>query len=91
MGPQDKSRVGEQPCLGSKWLPGAYAIHVLGGRFEYFLFFSAREGEGESEALGGGRGVRFLLKIPQGGGVSRRGRGREGVCGELGNFWGGGG
>ena len=63
----------------------------LGGRFGYFLFFSA---------LGGGRGsprrrevggIDFLLKIPQGGGSPGGGgpRGREGVCGKLGN-WGGG-
>ena len=30
------------------------------------------------------------MKIPGGGGGSRRGRGREGVCGELGNLGGGG-
>ena len=36
-------------------------------------------------------GVGFFIENPTRGGVSRRGRGREGVCGELGNFLGGGG
>ena len=63
----------------------------LGGRFGYFLFFSA---------WGGGRGVRgvgrgiFIENPRRGGGVLQEGegpRGREGVCGELGNLKGGGG
>ena len=45
---------------------------------------------GESEAPGGG-GDRFLLKVPGGGeGFLDGPRGREGVGGELGNFFGGG-
>ena len=63
----------------------------LGGRFGYFLFFSAPgRGKGESEAKGGG-GADFLLKIP-GRGVSRRERGRGGgrVSGRIGEFGGGG-
>ena len=43
----------------------------LGGRFGYFLFFSARGGGGGSaRPPGGGGGVDFLLKIPEGGGFS---------------------
>ena len=63
----------------------------LGGRFGYFLLFLLVEGEGESEAPGGGGFGFFLWKIPGGGGVSKTGRprGREGVCGELGNRGGG--
>ena len=33
------------------------AAQLLGGRFRYSLFFSAREGEGESEAGGAGGSV----------------------------------
>ena len=36
-------------------------------------------------------GVRLFIEDPTGGGGSRRGKGREGVCGELGNFGVGGG
>ena len=59
----------------------------LGGRFGYFLFFSAR-GRGRGSARRREGGGDFLLKIP-GGEVSRAGgsrgaRGREGVCGEFG-------
>ena len=50
---------------------------ILGGRFGYFLFFSA---------WGGGR---FLLKIPGGG--SPGGRGAKGPGGCLGDWGGGGG
>ena len=52
------------------------------------MFFSARGGGRGVRGAGGGIG--FLLKI-SGGGISRRGRGRwgrEGICGELGNFGG---
>ena len=64
---------------------------LLGGRFGYFLVFLLGEGEGESEAPGRG-GFHFLLKIPgRGGGFQEGPRGREGVCGELGNLGGGGG
>ena len=42
--------------------------------FRIFFIFFAREGEGESEALGGG-GISFLLKVPGGGGVLQDGRG----------------
>ena len=50
---------------------------------DIFNFFCSGRGKGESEAPGGG-GFDFLLKTP--GGVFRRERGREGVCGELGNL-----
>ena len=65
----------------------------LGGRFGYFLFFSARGGGKGNPRRREGGGVRFLLKIPGGGGGLEEGegpRGREGVCGELGNLGGGG-
>ena len=67
------------------------SLPFLGGRFGYFLFFFfSGRGKAESEAPGG-RGIHFLLKIPgRGGGFQEGPRGREGVCGELGN-WGGGG
>ena len=59
----------------------------LGGRFGYFLFFLLGDREGGVRGRrGGGGGVRFLLKIPEGG-VSPMG---EGVCGELGILGGGG-
>ena len=56
----------------------------------FIIFFAARwRGKGESEAPGGGGSV--FIENPTGeGGFSRRGRGREGVCGELGNLGGGG-
>ena len=66
------------------------ALPLLGGCFGYFLFSSARGGGRGSPRRWKWWGGRFLLKIPGRGGVSRRGRGREGVCGELRN-WGGGG
>ena len=63
----------------------------LGGRFGYFLFFSARGGgRGSPRRQEGGGGIHFLLKIPGGGGFQEGPRGREGVCGELGNLGGGG-
>ena len=49
-------------------------------------------GEGEGGSLTGqerGGGNWFFIESPTGGGGSRRGRCREGVCGELGNFGGG--
>ena len=54
------------------------------------FYFSARGGGRGSPRCQGGE-VRFFIENPRGGGVSRREmgpRGREGVCGELGN-WGG--
>ena len=51
--------------------------------------------EGGVRGAGGGRGASvFLLKVPRGGGLLQEGGGgpgREGVCGELGNWVGGGG
>ena len=58
---------------------------MLGGRFGYFLFFSARGGGRGSPRRQEGGG-RFFIENP-----TERGRGREGVCGELGNFGGEGG
>ena len=65
---------------------------IFGGRFGYFLFFfCSGRGKWESEAPGRG-GFGFFIENPRrGGGVQEEGlRGREGVCGELGNFegWG---
>ena len=63
----------------------------LGGRFGYFLFFSARgsgKGSPRRREEGGGR---FLIENPSRGGLPGRAegaRGWEGVCGE---FWAGGG
>ena len=53
----------------------------------FYFFFCSGRGKGESEAPGRGRD-RLLSKIPGGGGVpeGEGPRGREGVCGELGNF-----
>ena len=45
---------------------------------------------GEFEAPGGAWDW-FFIEHPRRGGVSRSRRGREGVCGELGNLGGGGG
>ena len=54
------------------------------------IFPCSGRGKGESEALGGG-GVQFFIENPRReGGLQEAGlRGREGVCGDLGN-WGGG-
>ena len=49
---------------------------------DILIFFCSRRGKGESEAPGGGWGSVFFLKIP-GGGVSRRGRGAEGLGGRV--------
>ena len=64
------------------------AIISLGGRFDFFFCWG--RGKGESEALGGGGDV---IENPRVGGLQEgeEPRGQEGVCGELGNFfWGGG-
>ena len=58
---------------------------------DIFHVSCSRRGKGEFEAPGGA-GNRFFIEIPGGGGVpggGGAGRGREGVCGELGNFLGG--
>ena len=73
----------------------AHANHTfanLGGRFGFFVFFSAGEGKGVRGSRKGVGGVRFLLKIP-GEGVSqeRGGGGAEGSGGCLRGIWGGGG
>ena len=58
---------------------------------DIFYFFRSEREKGESEAPGGG-GIRCLLKIPGGArGFLGGARGREGICGELGNLRGGGG
>ena len=56
---------------------------------DIFYFFLLGEGEGgvRGARKGGGR---FFIENPTRGGLSRRGRGREGVCGEFGNSGGGG-
>ena len=66
-------------------------IFKLGGRFGYFLFFSARgRVMGESEAPGEGGGSVFYWKS-QGGGGFQEGEGvfRRVVWSELGNLGGG--
>ena len=62
---------------------------------DIFYFFCSGKGKAESEVLGGGdRGSVFFIQNPRRGGGSpaQEGpKGREGVCGKLGNFfWGGG-
>ena len=47
--------------------------NILGGRFGYFLFFSARGGGRGSPRRWEGGGLNFLLKTPARGGVFRRG------------------
>ena len=55
----------------------------------FYFFFGSGRGKGESE--GAGRGVvDFFIENPTKGGALQEGRGREGVCGKLG-IWGGGG
>ena len=66
-------------------------LEFLGGRFGCFYVFSAWGGEGGVRGAGVRRGAgRFFIENPRRGVVSRP-RGREGVCGELGNFLRGGG
>ena len=73
-----------------------YLAHALfssaqvGGRFGCSFFFCLGRGKGEFEAPGGGGGIGLLFKFPGGGGFQEgeRPRGREGVCGELGNLLG---
>ena len=55
----------------------------LAGRFGYFLVFSARGGGRESPRRWEGRGGRFLIEIPGGGGGSQGGGGAEGQGGCL--------
>ena len=62
---------------------------TLLGVSDIFYFFLLGEGRGIPRRQAG-RGDRFFSENP-GGGSSRRVRGREGVCGESGNYWGGGG
>ena len=63
---------------------------VLVGVSDILYFFLVGEGAGGVRGAGEVGGVAFLSKIPGGGGVSRRGRGRgAGVCRELGNWRGG--
>ena len=55
-----------------------------------FYFFCLGRGKGESEAPGRGRGSIFYSKSQEGGRQEGEGpRGREGVCGKLGNGGGG--
>ena len=68
---------------------------MLGGRFGYFLFFSARGGQGAVRGAERGGGDRFLLKIPGVGGVGLPGREGSGAgrvpVANLGIFFCGGG
>ena len=52
----------------------------------FFIFSALWRGKGSPRRLEGGGNRIFIENPTRGGGVSRRGRGREGVCGELGNF-----
>ena len=54
---------------------------VLGGRFEYFLFFSARGRGRGSPRRQEGAGVGFLLEIPGGGGGEGPGGCLRGILG----------
>ena len=76
-----------QEVSGKKKGPGNCLVDVS----DIFFFCSGR-GNGGVRGTRRGEGS-FLLKIPGGGGVQEGEgpRGREGVYGELGNFWGGGG
>ena len=66
---------------------------------DIFYFFCSGGGEGGVRGAGGGggRGADFFIENPRKGGggsperVGAGARGREGVCGELGNLGGGGG
>ena len=59
--------------------------------FQFFFFFLLGEGEGGARGPGGGGRYRFFIENPRrGGGLQDGGRGAERVCGELGNFFGGG-
>ena len=77
--------------LSRLWLSWFFGPEYLGGRFGYFLFFFC-SGEGESGGNREGGGVRFLLKIPGGGGVVfQEGRGGEGAGRVFAGNWRGGG
>ena len=69
-------------------------MHDLGGHFGYFLIFSALGGGRGSPRSREGGGLIFIENPRRGGGgFLQEGeglRGREGVCGELGNLGGGG-
>ena len=70
-------------------------VNVLVDASDIFYFFLLWGGRGSARRQGvGWIGGFFLLKIPGGGGFSRRGRGPRGrhcVCGELGDLGGRGG
>ena len=59
--------------------------------FRIFFIFSARGGGRGSPRCQEGGGSVFIKKSNEGGGGLQDGRGREGVCSELGTFGGGGG
>ena len=67
--------------------------HVfLGGRFGYFLYFSARGGvRGSSRRQECGGGVRCFSENPRRGGGFQEGEGPRGREGGTGDFFGGGG
>ena len=75
----------EKTCLGRQ----QFLVDVS----NIFYFFCSKEEKGESEALEGGRGSIFLLKIQGGRGVSQdnEGWGARGQDGDCGEFRGGGG
>ena len=64
----------------------ALRFQLLGGRFGYFLFFSAREGEGRE-----GGGGRFSIENLRGEGSPRGAEGSGGCLRRIGDFFGGGG
>ena len=88
--PVDETEV-NQEALDRDILKGDICSVGVSG---YFLFFfCSGRGKGESEVQGGRGGVQFFIENPRRGGGGSPGRegprGREGVCGKLGNFWGG--
>ena len=67
-------------------------VPTLADVSDIFIFFRLGEGEGGVRGRREGGVVDFLLKIPEGGGVSRRrGRGAGRVSAANWGFWGGGG
>ena len=88
--PQSKNAENADAKTRKMRLTGLNSVDVS----EIFYFFvGSGKGKEESEAPGGGGGGFGFIENPRrGGGFPGEGpRGREGVCSELGNFFGGGG